>query len=366
MFGGRLYSDKPPVLPAFGAVVYWPLERAGLRFVGNPPGRTLGMVNWVLVVSLVGGCSVLAIYSLRRLLQWVDLPAIVSDLLALGCGLGTLLWTYGVTFNNHSVAAGLIGAGFSSAFVSRGSSALTSFLAGFFTSLAATIDLPSGGAMAAALAVAMAVRGRVAVLLYLAGCVGPLALHWGLQSRITGTPWPVEMYPEAFEYPGSYWTTPAGIFRESGPRWRFGLEFLLGPQGWITVTPLFLLTPVGLIQAIRGSSSQLRSGAIVTASVLVLVTAYYVWGVRRTDFSGQSYGVRHLLGLVVPCYFFACLPLASRRGFVIAAFVVLWTIGAVYSYFGMRDPWSRIENRPEAAVRVLQRGVLYPFSSYKR
>src|SRR6185437_11008047 len=110
----------------------------------------------------------------------------------------------------------------------EGRVARSRFVVGLMASLAATIDLPVGCVMLAGLGLLLAARARSVPWSFVAGAVGPLLLHAWLQSKVTGTPLPVEMYPEAFNYPGSYWTTAAGAWKEPGPRWRFGLELLVG------------------------------------------------------------------------------------------------------------------------------------------
>lgn len=367
-FGGRLYSDKPPVLSALGAVVYAPLYGLGVRFLGSP-GQFVA-VNLVLVTSLAGAGSALAVAGLRQLLQATSFPRLPADLLALGGGCGTLLLSYGVTFNNHSVAAGLITVAFALVLLEephRHRDARRRWWAGLLVGLAATIDLPAGGAMLVALGVWLTGRARTVPLAFLSGVLGPLLLHAVLQAQVTGTPLPVEMYPAAIEYPGSYWATDAGRWRETAPRWRFGLELLVGPQGWLTVTPALGFGVLGLMLAGARRSDPLRPAAGVLAGTLVVLLLYYTWGVRRTDFAGQSFGTRHLLAITPLCYFFAVVALDRLRSRVASLlFGLLLGVGVVYAVAGMQDPWSRIERRPDIALRAMQRFVPYPRSSYAR
>lgn len=368
-FGPHFYSDKPPVLPALAAPIYALLYGAGVRFSG-PPSQFV-VANLVLVWGLVGFSSAWTLVGLRQLLQAVPVMRWVADLLTLGFGFGSLLLTYAVTFNNHSVAAALITAALALMLLEPPSRRARPrrFGAGVLAAFAATIDLPAGGVMLAGIGVWQAVQTRSVPWMFLAGAVGPLLLHTWLQSRVTGTPFPVEMYPEAFNYPGSYWATAAGAWREKGPRWRFGLELLLGPQGWLTVTPVLAFGLIGLALVLVQRRDPLRPLAWVVGSSVLVLVVYYTWGVRRTDFSGQSFGTRHLLPMAPVCYFFAVVSLDRLRSRVVSVlFALLLMVGGVYAVTGMKDPWSRIENRArnEPALRVLQHFVLYPWSSYDR
>ena len=103
---GHFYSDKPPVLAALGALVYAPLYLAGLSFSTSPSQFIL--INAILTWTFAALGSALAVVAVRLLLQFVPLNAWLADLLALACGLTTLLLSYALTFNNHAPAAGLI------------------------------------------------------------------------------------------------------------------------------------------------------------------------------------------------------------------------------------------------------------------
>jgi hypothetical protein len=397
-FRGRFYSDKPPMLSAMGAVVYAPLAWAGIRFVGQSSQWVL--VNWVLVVVIVGTSSAMAIASLRRLLQYVDLSPWQADLLALAGGCCSLLLTYGVTFNNHSVAAGLLTAACSLVVdrlrlagrepgrvtssdpspspiwgEGRGEGltrtrAIRPATAGFLTALAATIDMPAGGTVWVALVACLALCERRSALWFLVGSAPPALLHCFLQSQVTGSPLPVECYPDAFNYPGSYWTT-AGVWHELGPRWRFGMELILGPQGWLTVTPILAVGLVGIGWTLRNPSHPLWLLAALVAGVVVALCGYYTWGVRRTDFAGLSFGVRHLLAVTPLVYLFSVVAIARWRGVVwTVVFCTLMSVSAAYAYAGMLNPWSRVEKRVAAGadptLQLLQTIVLWPWSTYAR
>ncbi|QEH37999.1 hypothetical protein OJF2_65950 [Aquisphaera giovannonii] len=365
--GPHLYSDKPPMLSAIAAGLYAPLHRvAGWKM--SRPGD-FSAVNAALVWGIVGLSSALALAGLRRLLGLSPVRPIVADLLTLAFGYSSLLLSYGVTFNNHSVAAGLIT--WALAIVATGARGARAwrgeFAAGFLAGLGATIDLPAGGFVTAALAVWLAARRRGLPLAYLIGCGGPLLAAAWLQLRTSGSPLPVEMNPRLFDYEGSYWTTGPGRWVERGPRWRFGLELLFGPQGWLTVTPALLLGVIGAGWVASRRGDPMRPlGLVVLATILVLA-GYYTWGVRRTDFAGLSYGTRHLLAISPATFALAVILVGrSRSKAVCAVLALLIAVGAVYAIAGMKDPWSRIERRDDSGLRLVKSLALYPWSSYAR
>ncbi len=362
--GPHLYSDKPPVLSVAAAVVYLPLERAGLRFTP----RSFVVVNWVLVTAFAGLGSVLALVGLRQLLQTAAVAPWAADLWTLAFGFGSQLWTYAVTFNNHSVAAGLTTLALALVVRERPGqkTAGRRFLAGLLAGLAATVDVPAGGALVVVLGVWLAGRRRGVPGAFLAGCAGPLILHAVLQTLVTGTPLPAEMTPALLSYKGSYWASGPGRWVEHGPRWRFGLELLFGPQGWLTVTPVLMLGLAGLVWTAWRRDDPLRPAALAVGALVVTLLVFYTWGVRRTDFAGLSFGTRHLLAITPAVFWFAVVLLGRLPRWAWLVFAPLFLVGVVYAWAGMRDPWSRIERRDDSGLAVVKRLTVYPWSSYTR
>jgi hypothetical protein len=69
------------------------------------------------------------------------------------------------------------------------------------------------------------------------------------------------------------------------------------------------------------------------------------------------------------CFAFAVVALGrSRSRLVPILFTALMIVGGFYALAGRSDPWKRVEAqaRERPALRVLQRFVLYPWSSYAR
>lgn len=366
--GSHFYSDKPPVLSVLSAGVYAGLVAGGVRFSASAASFVLA--DRILVLAVVGAGSAVCLAGLRWWLQVAPLARWAADLLTLVFGFGSLLFGYAGTFNNHSVAAGLVITAFALVFVTTslgGPSPGRLAFAGFLSGLAATMDLPVGGALTAALCLALVPRGGRSTLAFLVGTVVPLVGHAAFQASITGSPLPAELTPEVFAYEGSYWNSPEGRWVEPGPRWQFGLELLLGPQGWLTVTPALLVGLLALARIGARPGDPLRPAALVAGAVTAALILYYVWGVRRTDFAGQSFGTRHLLAVSPLVYGFAVVGLARiGRAWSWGLFGLLLLIGAVYAAAGFRDPWSRVERRNDPALQWVGRLTLYPWTSYRR
>jgi hypothetical protein len=364
-FGEHYYSDKPPVLAVLATPIYAGMVVTGVRFTGS---RIQFVVSNLIITCLtVGVASSMGLVWLRRILQGVPISAALADVLTLGFGFGSQFLTYAVTFNNHAVAASLITGAMSLTLLERPGRRASQdrFGVGLLAGFAAVIDLPSGCLMMAGLGLLLAIRARSLPWEFALGAIGPLLLHGWLQSKVTGSPLPAEMYPESFRYPGSFWLTPEGIFHEYGARHWFALELLVGPPGWLTLTPVLGFGLVGLAMVLRHRGDPLRPMAALVLGSLVVLVVYYAWMVRRTDFAGQSFGTRHLLAITPAVYLFAVVALARLRGWAVRVlFGALMGIGFFYAYYGVWDPWTRIEERAvnEPTLRLAQRFVIYPYS----
>jgi hypothetical protein len=100
--------------------------------------------------------------------------------------------------------------------------------------------------------------------------------------------------------------------------------------------------------------------------VLVLIS-YYVWGVRRTDFAGLSFGTRHMLAITPLVFAFGAVAVARvGRWWAWCLLILLMIVGAGYAQAGMRDPWGRIERRDDAGLKLLKRMTPYPYTTYAR
>ena len=372
-FGTHFYSDKPPVLPALASSIYAVLFFVnGVRFAGPPLDFVIA--NFVLTWGIVGLVSALTLVALRTMLQAVAIPPWSADLATLAFGIASPLLTYAVTFNNHSVAAFCVTGGWALTLMESPARnpGRSRFLAGLLAGLAATIDLPIGGLTVVGLSIIQLFRSRHGIWTYLGGVVGPVLLHTGLQSLVTGTPLPAEMYPAAFDFPGSFWMTPAGIWKETGPRWLFGLDFLVGRQGAFTIFPALWFGFFGLVGAVLGRRPDQfdRPAAwIILGSILVL-SWYYIWGVRRTDFAGTSFGVRHLLAITPMVYLFGMIGLSRIRRVrvvLLVLFVAAMMVGGIYAFKGMINPWTRAETRAETdpLLRAVQHAALFKGGTFR-
>ena len=376
--GDDYYSDKPPGLSVVGTGVYAVLRVFGCRMIGTDPrlaGVRFRMFNFWMVALLVALPAALGVYLFRACLGPLKLGWLTKDLLAASFGFGTLMLTYAVTFNNHVPAAVLV-VGTWAVLLAREAHAertpARAALLGFLVALAAAIDLPTGGTAAVALAIYLLVTGRSwrEMVAFAAGALAPVLLHGVSQSMVTGSPLVAELYPRYWHWePGGagphvpcYWLHPTGTDTNQEGAVSYLGHVLVGPRGWLTLTPAMVFGLVGLGVCLWRPGLRRRGPALLLLAMLIVVVGYYVGWATRRNYGGQSYGMRWFIALTpLVCYFGAVWHAHTRRVGWRVLFWIAVGIGVVYSVVGTTMPWSEIERSSNPVLAVLQHLVIHPW-----
>jgi hypothetical protein len=352
---GKFYSSKPPLLPTLLAGEYWLLKHLfGLSIVTD---------RWIVIPVILITINVLPfaafVLVLARFLErlgetdWGRL-----FVLATAC-FGTFLTTFAVTLNNHTPAA--YTALFAVAPLLRGTELRMrdGIVSGLFAGLTAALELPALALVAALAGIILIRRPKVllgflpAVLLWAAAELGTnyIALaEWQPAYSKFGGPW--------YEFPGSYWGhVPTGprlgidyaYLKESG--WAYLFHLLIGHHGIFSLTPVWLLTVVGIgfaaPVALRSFRRSIMGGddrgwlALLTTGLSVVIIAYYVSRTENRNYGGWSAGLRWLFWLT-PFWLLALAPAAdrlagSRRGRAVACALLAVTVFSVS--YPIWNPW---------------------------
>jgi hypothetical protein len=363
----EFYSSKPPLLPTLVAGEYWLLKQAF--------GWSITQQNGEVVRTIL-----LTVNGLLLVVYWILLARLVEQfgtsdwgrlyVLTAGC-FATLLTTFAITFNNHSVAA--CSALFSLYPVLRiwygGQRRAAFFLAaGLFAGFTAANELPAA-ALAAALLLLLSYRAPVRTLLFFvpAAALPVAAALWTNYLAIGqlrpaygefGGPW--------YEYAGSYWNPSPdkhGIdwAYQTESRAMYAFHVLIGHHGIFSLSPIFLLSAAGVVFALCGgrgadpavkepsaeqtqkTTPQLRMVGVLALVVSVVVIGFYTALVndRNRNYGGWTSGLRWLLWLT-PLWLVAILPaadwLAGRRWGRGLAYVLL-AISVFSASYPAWNPW---------------------------
>lgn len=344
---GHFYSSKPALPPTLIAGVYWTLKQAtGLDLLKQTHETVHLILLLVNLLPWVVALGVLAAVGERYgRTDWSRMYLVVA------AAFGTLLTTFLVTLNNHTVAA--VSVVFAIYPVLRilidGRRAWWQFaLAGFWGAFAACNELPAA-AFGAGLFALLAYRVPGPTLkFFVPAALVPLAGFLATTYASTGSwlPFYAAYGSEAYKYVidgvPSYWLEPSGIDRNLDSPQNYFLHCTIGHHGIFSLTPVFLLTLAGWLFLRRWRSSPLREICWFSLGLTVIVLGFYLTRTGNYNYGGVSSGLRWTFWLI-PLWLITLIPVldewGGRRWFRVtsALFLLISVFSATYPH---NNPWQ--------------------------
>ncbi len=294
---GRFYSSKPP-LPTFFYVpvsavltkLGWPLaERPAVHLV------TLGLFFHWLPYAAAG---IWALRTLRRR----DWPPGVLEATAVALGLGVLPAYYALDVSNHVPAAAALLAGFLLLVRQRARPGWAGFLCGMGGAFEHTAFL-----FAAAFGVwVWRVLGWRRLTRFVVAALLPAMLTIGYYHALSGSPLPLYLQHELYDYPHSAFVDPGldAHFKEGGTL-AYLWAILVGPEGLVSLSPLLLVGFVGLgVVAVDRQwlvAGERAEGDLALACLVALAGAIVFVALFTRAGGNGSFGIRwfaHFMPLV--------------------------------------------------------------------
>lgn len=324
---GHIYSDKPlPIGFVLGALYKIPHKLFGLNFFDN----------YYLLVYLVnllfsGTVNILIFVWAFRLFGRVHAGNLyLKFLLALGLSLGTWIFSYSVTLNNHTPAAlGVLGLCIVLEKFRRIPSYAGAAAAGLTAGLIAACDLPTGAlfAVAAILAVWGAAHLGQKVKFTLACVSAGLAVGAGLlflNYYAYGTVMPLYIA-------GSSGTFKVGIHQNFG---KYLFDCLLGARGLFSYQPFLLLAIPGVIAGYK--KFRWADWALLGASLGLIIFYLSI----TNEYGGAAYGFRYAIPAIPVLWYWAgrwVLTSLNKKKLVLAG--ILAAIGVFTAAVGSYIPF---------------------------
>ena len=364
----EFYSTKPPLLTVLAAGEYWVLKKAFGWSLKEKPFEV------VRVILLTFNVLPLALYLwlLARLLDHYA-AADWSRYFVLGAAaFGTMVTPFLISFNNHTLGtcAALVAVYAALRVWSGANSAWWYAAAGLAAGFLVTCELPAAALAAALFGMLWWRSPQQTLLAFVPAAAVPVAAllltnyhffhEWLPPYFKFGGPW--------YEYEGSHWLNVArGTGRGIDTAGRhetkavYALHLLVGHHGIFSLTPMFLLTIIGLVIGVCSFSRDPKGSAdaaalpfgsrlneqtplprvffAVTLVVSLIVLGFYL--LKSDNYGGWSNGPRWLMWLA-PLWLLAALPaldwFAVRRwGRGLA--LVLLALSVLSAHYGPWNPW---------------------------
>ncbi len=156
----------------------------------------------------------------------------------------------------------------------------------------------------------------------------------------------VRSWDNWYEYDGSYWTETArqGVDRGESSKWNYAFHVLLGHHGVFSLTPVWILTLVGLAVVVTDRERGMPALATLTLILTFVCLAFYI-GLRPVadrNYGGVNCGFRWMIWLT-PLWVLGMIPIldwiAQYRGWRIVAFILL-ACSVFSSVYPGSNPWS--------------------------
>ncbi len=126
--------------------------------------------------------------------------------------------------------------------------------------------------------------------------------------------WNVHYWDHWYDYPGSYWTAPRkGVDRGEASRLKYFFNLTVGYYGLFSLTPVWLLVPIGLALRLSDSEGRYRFylAAGIAAVSLICIAFYVSRPMIDRNYGGVSSSFRWLLWLT-PLWIWAMMPAVTE------------------------------------------------------
>jgi hypothetical protein len=160
-----------------------------------------------------------------------------------------------------------------------------------------------------------------------------------------GDEWELRVWDNWYEYEGSYWTPEAkqGVDRGEASPAVYAFHVLIGHRGIFSLTPLWILSVVGIVLWARSRDSTLRGFAALVIVLTLVVLAFYLLRPQvDRNYGGIACGFRWMFWFI-PLWTLCLVPAADAIARVRMARIAAWTlllISVMSAAYANLNPWS--------------------------
>lgn len=170
--------------------------------------------------------------------------------------------------------------------------------------------------------------------------------RWALVPDPSGDVFQVRGWDNWYEYENTYWSDErrSGVDRGEPSRAVYAFHMLLGHRGIFSLTPMWLLSVVGIgIWFVRGDRTLRGLAACVTLLTVVCLTFYIMRPLVDRNYGGVACGFRWMFWFI-PLWLLTAIPAADavagcrKRRAVVLLLLAVSVFSATYA---AQNPWSQ-------------------------
>ncbi len=366
--GDKFYSSKPALLPTCIAGLVWCISAlTGKTFADDP----YFIVKTTLILMQVIPMVVLLLLLRWHFRRWLASPFVYHFCMA-SAALGTYLTSWSVTLNNHVPAACAVMVAVHALLRIWRDGRREGYwfiLAGFFSTLAAALDLPAALLAAILFVVLAAIDLRRTLVLALPPALIVVAAALYTNYLAFGTVAPAYFTfgkpGGPYDYEGSYWNQPVGIDQVKENRLVYLMHMLIGHHGVFLLTPIFLLSFWGMLIELtaRGRSALERTDvsrgpsgsetaavaargpnrlfALLALLTTAIIVAFYATN-KTQNYGGACQGLRWMFWLIPLWLWFLPIGVARLAGGRPGCFVcyLFLLVSIANGLAAISQPWT--------------------------
>jgi len=341
MVNGRMLSSKPPVLPLLMTGEYMAIHRLWGWDLLDADDRE--KIIRFMSMTLVGGAYLAALLFFAKTLRLFGVDPLGGMVLLFSLAFCTQLWGYGTNINNHVPGAGMLVVALYFA-LGLGSGKLAPApwrfcVFGLAGGLVPTLDLPASVFVFLAGLYLLAKHPRRTLVWVLPAAAIPLGVHIAIMIAATGSPLPVQVRPELYQYEASYWRNPRGIDALNEPKLTYLFHMTFGRCGLFSLYPITFAGIAALVRTALKKQTPWRGYVLAGGLGFAVLTAYYA--TRTNNYGGEAYGLRWYI-VAMPVLLLMAAPLfTGLRARWKWIFLGLMIGISFYSAFECaRSPWG--------------------------
>jgi hypothetical protein len=344
----HFYSSKPALLPTVVAGVYWSVKKVtGWNLLDDTKRVTrftLFLVNFIPWMAAL----VLIVFVAERYAR-TDVARIYIVIVA---AWGTLLTTFLVTLNNHTVAAASVVFAIYPAMRILADNAhrpLLFGLAGFFAAFTCCAELPAALFGLALFALLFRKAPHSTLKFFVPAALIPLVAFFATNYLATGGWKPFYFdfgkVDSVYEYSDrgrpSYWMNPQGIDANTEHPLVYLLHCTIGHHGILSLSPVFLLTILAWVKIRSWRQFPLRPFLWLGLGLTVAILGFYLTRTGNYNYGGHTSGLRWMFWLI-PFWLISMIPILDEWGhrrwfqFTAAGLLLISIFSATYS---LDNPW---------------------------
>jgi hypothetical protein len=325
----HLYSSKPPLLITLLAGEYWLIYKTtGMTLAEHPYFVGRLMLITINVLPLAWMLVIVARLTERfGTSDWSRIFVVAT------ASLGTMLGTFAVVLNNHTIAAVSVAIAlerFTYIWCDQSTRLRDYAICGLAAAFTAANELPALSMFALMAIAVLLVDRRLWAIGFLSPAIVVALAAFGTNYLAHGTLSPPYAHRSAtnpednwYQYTytvegvevESYWANRQGIDKGEESKWRYAWHCLFGHHGVFSLTPVWLLSIAGLVLWWKSPDKQAGQIAAGIAVLTVVCLVFYLAlrPLEDRNYGGMTSGLRWMFWFA-PLWLWAMLPAVERLG----------------------------------------------------